>query len=524
MISIGGSIIYTNIYDHSKESDDFVNALFTFVERINCLRLSDEEMALFTAAIVINPKRHGLTETDKIASIHKRIIQCLQCEMQRGRPNDPSLCQDLISNLNDLWILNGMHTKLNPKLKSGIMKEDSDRMCPESSKDTFFRQAKCPVKLTGDKIHGTDDVSTSPTSNYSQDEEMQSPGSADSGCSVDSGCSAESDISYDSGYSVSCHSGERYSGMVQEEELNDSYKKLQIKRKTNSSNPMDSRDESDNGQSLTWHKPQKHAEKKIDSPVLRSCLEGPSTLKMENFCSRNSVNPHPHKKFRPAIDRASYTHETLEFCNSPSLSTTSPSPSCSTSPSPSSSISSSPSRVSSSPYSSFSNPSSPGSSSILAHRLAMPIKRNSKTSTLLQSLTQEPKFGSDKTFLSDTLHDCIMNGQTKVQRQHVMAAPSPSRYDDIRNLSPYSTSPPHSMTNICPSSLSQHNNSSPYRYSSPPLTPHIPPAHSPPSETPTGLGASAMSGCMSPTAYISEDAQPLNLSTKTPSPPPAIEA
>lgn len=563
MISIGGSIIFTNIYSSSKTSSDFVDTLFTFVDRINSLSLSDEEMALFTAAIVINPKRQGLSDMTKIMCLHKRIVNCLHAVMQRERPNDPNLSHDLISTLNDLWILNGMHSKqtqAKPRMNNATdnnMDISTSNNFPESSYNKYSNNfpsrqgcpVRCPVATSPeyeDKRMVTDEgLPTSPTSNYSQDEAMQSPGSADSGCSVDSGCSsAESDISYDSGCSVTSLSVDRATrthiipeNHRDEEEINDGYRNYHIKRKP-VLNMEESKTESDKSRTSTWHKPQKTTDKpSSDSPVLRMCLESPSVLKMESFSDyypKPHGSSHPHKKFRPAMDRPTYTHETLDSCSSSPRPSTSPSPSFSSSPSPSSSISSSPSRISSSPYpsSSISSPSSPGNISILAHRLAMPIKKYPKISPLLQSLTQEPRFGNSKTLVSDALHDCIMNGQTKVSRQHVLAVPSPSRYDDVRNTSPmtqsHSMSPPHPMAVSPIPHHQQHNNSSPYRYSSPPLSAssngRIPPAHSPPSHTPTGLGASAMSGCMSVERFMSEDdAQPLNLSTKTPSPPPAME-
>lgn len=557
MITISGCIINASIYANIKPSNDFVNTLFKFVERINNLKLVDEEMALFSAAIVINPKRQNLCELNKVSSLHKRIVQCLQVVMQRERPNEPHLCQDLLSTLNDLWILNGMHYK-QTIAKNNVISDCENRMDVSSNAntDTFNQQYTsysdystsrgCPMRYNNssneyEEKRTTMDEHNSPTSpsssTFCNDEEMRSPGSADSGCSTDSGCSIESGCSSDSGYSMNLgHNDSMRTPLLSEEpretmscpdeETTERLQKCYIKRK-----PLDET----KPRTSSWHKPQKEGEKASDRSVLRMCLESPSTLKMDSFKDvyrGHASQSHPHKKFRPAVDRVGLPHETLDCSHSSPRPSTTPSPSYSTSPSPSSSISSSPSRISSSPYSSSSsNPSSPANASILAHRLGMPpCKRVSKPSSLAQSLAQDSKFFStEKAFLSDTLHDCIMKDQSKIPSRsplaHVLAAPSPSRYDAFRNSSPLRShgsqmsSPSRSMT----TSPTPHDDVPPHNYSSPLAMGNIPAAHTSPSHTPTGLGASAMSSCSFTNSYTCDDAQPLNLSTKTPSPPPAME-
>ncbi|XP_018025430.1 nuclear hormone receptor E75 isoform X2 [Hyalella azteca] len=546
MITISGYIINASIYANIKPSNDFVNTLFTFVERINTLKLTDEEMALFSAAIVMNPKRQGLIDSSKVTSLHSRIVQCLQNVMQRERPDTPSLCQDLLGTLNDLWILNGMHSKQTQVKLRGCdprMDVNSHHTDSYGSQYTYSEYPEvrgCPMRFTNtseyeEKIIQSEEQTrpTSPTSStFCADEEMRSPGSADSGCSTDSGCSIESVCSTDSGCSMHMGNNEgvrtplpseepRETMSVPDDETTERFRKCYIKRKPQME---ECKPIIDKNRLMSWHKPQKDGEKLSDSPVLRMCLEAPSTLKMETFKDvyrGATAHSHPHKKFRPTMDRSNLPHETLEYNHSSPRPSTTPSPSFSCSPSPSSSISSSPSRISSSPYSSSaSDPSSPANVSILAHRLAMPCKKFPRTSSLVQSLTQESKFGTGKALVSDTLHDCIMNGQSKIPRQHVLAAASPSRYDSGRNNSSplrtqtFMTSPTHSMTTSPP----PLDDAPPHHYSSP-----IPTAHTSPPHTPAGLGASAMSACNFTNPYLCDNAEPLNLSTKTPSPPPAME-
>merc|ERR1719427_597088 len=120
----------------------------------------------------------------------------------------------------------------------------------------------------------------------------------------------------------------------------------------------------------SWHKPQPESDKATDSPVLRMCLEAPSSLKMEPFneyCKGNMMS-HPHKKFRPN----SAAKETLDSRTSSPHSSISPTPSFGHS-SPSS-LASSPSHITSSPYLSAGLSSEASSMSILATRLAQPVR------------------------------------------------------------------------------------------------------------------------------------------------------
>lgn len=516
MVTVSGCIIYASIYSNVKASHDFVNTLFKFIDRINALNLTDEEMALFLAAIVINPKRQGLSELSKITALHKRIVHCLQLVMQRERPNNPNLYQELVGSLNDLWILNGMHSKQTQgKHRTANTEESMDGVSSGVQTElgnnqfqvyqNYPEMPSCPISSSylasspeyEDKRRTIDETSpTSPTSTFSPDEEMRSPGSADSGCSTDSGCSIESGCSSDSGCSVSSvsmlsnesscrrhglHSDDhRESISCPDDETTEKLRKCHIKRKPHTSADESSRLEAEKSKLSPWHKPQKEVEKTTDSPVLRKCLESPVTFKMEAFGDfYRSRGAHRHKKFRPSVERQSLLHEVLDSSTSSPHPSTSPSLSYSSSPSPSSSISSSPSRYSSDFGSSLPSPSySP--SSILAQRLRLPASKYPETSSLL---SQEPKFGSSKEAVRDTLYDCIMNGQSKIPRQSFVAydLSRPSPYPSCHMSSSHSTSPPPS-----------HHSSPSHQFSSSP--------------------------------YHVDDSQPLNLSTKTPSPPPAMEA
>ena len=544
-------------------------------------------MALFSATIVINPKRQGLQEGGKISDLHNKIGQCLQYVMQRERPQNPKIYAELMGTLNDLWILNDMHwnqTQMKLRMSNRDASENTSliRQQPDSpnshmqSYPQYSEIETCPVRYMPEyEDEGVSEPTYSNTP-LSPDDETRSP---DSGCSIESGFSSDSEISissqplelsrkqrmYSDDHSEISRSSEtcalnskmsipshntdyptrdrkpiddREVLQTLDDQVTEGVRRCHIKRrrsigeesalvdnkrgklpspdegirmcpiKRNGSVDEDSSVDSDTRRQLSWNKSQKVPVKSTDSPVLRRCLESPSTLKMQNFCDYfKGERLHHHKKFRPVPDRNFQTHETLESnCPSPRSSSTTPS----------SSISSSPSRMSASPYSPLSSsPSTSVNASLLANRLQMPAKsvpiKKCKTSYLLQSLTQETTFDINKVNLSEQIHECIINGQSRMPRPHVMAAPSPSRYDDMRSTSSVRSQSSH-MSSPSPSHLPQ---------SSPPHNYHIPPAHSPPSSTPTGLGACAMSGASSP--YYNDDAQPLNLSTKTPSPPPQME-
>lgn len=58
--------------------DDLVNAVFELAKNLSRLQLSDEEMALFSAAVLLAPDRPWLTESQKVQKLQEKVYMALQ--------------------------------------------------------------------------------------------------------------------------------------------------------------------------------------------------------------------------------------------------------------------------------------------------------------------------------------------------------------------------------------------------------------------------------------------------------------
>ncbi|XP_077698153.1 nuclear receptor ROR-beta-like, partial [Eretmochelys imbricata] len=78
--------------------DDLINAVFELGRNLCRLQLSDEEIALFTAAVLLAPDRPWLTESKKVQKLQDKIYIALQHEIQKKHSSEDKLSK-LISKL-----------------------------------------------------------------------------------------------------------------------------------------------------------------------------------------------------------------------------------------------------------------------------------------------------------------------------------------------------------------------------------------------------------------------------------------
>ncbi|NXH09806.1 RORB protein, partial [Bucco capensis] len=63
--------------------DDLISAVFELGRTLCRLQLTDEELALFTAAVLLSPDRPWLTESKKVQKLQDKIYLALQHEIQK---------------------------------------------------------------------------------------------------------------------------------------------------------------------------------------------------------------------------------------------------------------------------------------------------------------------------------------------------------------------------------------------------------------------------------------------------------
>ncbi|XP_074654240.1 uncharacterized protein LOC141908209 isoform X2 [Tubulanus polymorphus] len=86
-------------------------SMFDFAERLNELKLTDEEIALFSAIVIIAADRPGLRNLEHVERIQAKLTQGLQQMMLINHPDDAALFGKLLMKIPDLRTLNTLHSE-----------------------------------------------------------------------------------------------------------------------------------------------------------------------------------------------------------------------------------------------------------------------------------------------------------------------------------------------------------------------------------------------------------------------------
>ncbi|XP_056894462.1 RAR-related orphan receptor C a [Takifugu flavidus] len=71
--------------------DDLVNAVFDLAKGLSRLQMSEEEMALFSAAVLLSPDRPWLTDVQKVQKLQEKVYVALQRCLQRDGGSEEKL-------------------------------------------------------------------------------------------------------------------------------------------------------------------------------------------------------------------------------------------------------------------------------------------------------------------------------------------------------------------------------------------------------------------------------------------------
>lgn len=88
-----------------------VDSTFKFAERMNSMNLTDAEIGLFCAIVLITPDRPGLRNVELVERMHARLKACLQTAISQNRPDRPRFLKELMETLPDLRTLSTLHTE-----------------------------------------------------------------------------------------------------------------------------------------------------------------------------------------------------------------------------------------------------------------------------------------------------------------------------------------------------------------------------------------------------------------------------
>ncbi|OWF42026.1 uncharacterized protein LOC110461666 [Mizuhopecten yessoensis] len=88
-----------------------LDSMFDFAERFNKLNLTDDEIALFSAVVLLSPDRPGLRNLEQIEKVQTKLTESLQTIINTNHMHDNTLFAKLLMKTTDLRTLNTLHSE-----------------------------------------------------------------------------------------------------------------------------------------------------------------------------------------------------------------------------------------------------------------------------------------------------------------------------------------------------------------------------------------------------------------------------
>ncbi|XP_055379041.1 ecdysone-inducible protein E75-like [Condylostylus longicornis] len=111
IICLNGQVMRRDAIQNGANARFLVDSTFNFAERMNSMNLSDAEIGLFCAIVLITPDRPGLRNIELIDKMYSRLKGCLQTIINQNRPDQPDFMSELLKTLPDLRTLSTLHTE-----------------------------------------------------------------------------------------------------------------------------------------------------------------------------------------------------------------------------------------------------------------------------------------------------------------------------------------------------------------------------------------------------------------------------
>ncbi|XP_059205179.1 nuclear receptor subfamily 1 group D member 2b [Centropristis striata] len=90
---------------------DLLNSMFDFSDKLINLGLSEEEMSLFTAVVLVSADRSGIENVNSVEALQETLIRALRSLITKNHPNESAIFTKLLLKLPDLRSLNNMHSE-----------------------------------------------------------------------------------------------------------------------------------------------------------------------------------------------------------------------------------------------------------------------------------------------------------------------------------------------------------------------------------------------------------------------------
>lgn len=111
IICLNGQVMRRDAIQNGANARFLVDSTFNFAERMNSMQLTDAEIGLFCAIVLITPDRPGLRNVELIEKMYTKLKACLQQVIMQNRPEKPEFLSELLKTLPDLRTLSTLHTE-----------------------------------------------------------------------------------------------------------------------------------------------------------------------------------------------------------------------------------------------------------------------------------------------------------------------------------------------------------------------------------------------------------------------------
>ncbi|XP_062866469.1 nuclear receptor subfamily 1 group D member 2b [Trichomycterus rosablanca] len=95
----------------SMGAGDLLNSMLEFSEKLRSLNLSEEEMGLFTAVVLVSADRSGLENSKSVEALQESLIHALRSHITQNHPAESGIFTKLLLKLPELRSLNNMHSE-----------------------------------------------------------------------------------------------------------------------------------------------------------------------------------------------------------------------------------------------------------------------------------------------------------------------------------------------------------------------------------------------------------------------------
>ncbi|OCT59894.1 nuclear receptor subfamily 1 group D member 1 [Xenopus laevis] len=90
---------------------ELLGSMFDFSEKLASLSLSQEELGIFTALVLVSADRSGMENSSLVEQLQETLIRALRSLIMKNSPNDTSRFTKLLLRLPDLRTLNNLHSE-----------------------------------------------------------------------------------------------------------------------------------------------------------------------------------------------------------------------------------------------------------------------------------------------------------------------------------------------------------------------------------------------------------------------------